>query len=170
MIKFGELENPQNRKKPSNKENPLFTHAIFIDDGPIVDCSHLIFDDIPQINGVWSSDDEDDSPGESSNINNVTFHTVPFQYDVKNTSYKNNLLPDDPVNVIVSPPIKRETKAFVTTTTIPQLEVLPIPTVAQVTTTTNNTVAQEATQKTRPTMWELLKNSKAHQASMFEAL
>ena len=57
MIENGEVENPTQRIQPSNKSNPLSNHAIFVNNGPIVDCSHLIYDTIPEINGVWTAEE-----------------------------------------------------------------------------------------------------------------
>ncbi|KAL9238880.1 hypothetical protein vseg_013251 [Gypsophila vaccaria] len=42
MIDVGDLPRPTPGGQPSNKENPLATHAIFVGTMPIIDCSYLI--------------------------------------------------------------------------------------------------------------------------------
>ena len=108
MIDNGTLTIPPSEKKPSNKNNPLFSHAIFKEDQEWIDCSHLIFDSVPEINGIshdnepyliydsgvnglWYSDDEDDWAGEQTMIARVdpihTGNAIPYDYG-KQTSPK----------------------------------------------------------------------------------
>ena len=50
MFDVGEMK-PQ-KEHPSNKENPLFNHAIFEGKNPVMDCSHRMFSEEPKVCGI----------------------------------------------------------------------------------------------------------------------
>ncbi|KAK9749195.1 hypothetical protein RND81_02G108500 [Saponaria officinalis] len=96
MIDSGKLPKPKG-PPPSNNDNPLGNHAIFVGSIPIIDCSRLIIPTEPQINGVWASDDDDDWPPVAQ-INKASYSALPHKYDKKWNKNKSKGKADDEVS------------------------------------------------------------------------
>ncbi|KAL9225010.1 hypothetical protein vseg_000982 [Gypsophila vaccaria] len=92
IIDAGDLPRPTKGGQPSNQNNQLSSHAIFVGTLPIIDCSHLIASNDSDICGIWHSDEEDEWPAKANtwpeveNLQKAPYSALSHQYGKKKSN------------------------------------------------------------------------------------